>query len=109
MLRSNGKFWFKAFIATITLKYDQILQMDSHLRPISLASTFEAPLGFGRETQAEFTDGRAIVRSGDNVDEFPIGMIVQTPDEYFAEDDPKHVETTQRVERKQTLRGGELL
>ena len=74
MLRSNGKFWFKALIATITLKYDQILQMDSHLRPISLASTFEAPLGFGRETQAEFTDGRAIVRSGDNVDEYAVDL-----------------------------------
>jgi hypothetical protein len=74
MLRSNGKFWFKALVATITLKYDQVLQLDSYLRPLSLASTFDAPLGFGRETQADFTDGRAIVRSGDNVDEYAVDL-----------------------------------
>lgn len=74
MLRSNGKFWFKALVATITLKYDQILQLDSYLRPLSLASTFDAPLGFGRETQADFTDGRALVRSGDTVDEYAVDL-----------------------------------
>lgn len=74
MLRSNGKFWFKALIATITLKYDQILQMDSRLRPMSLASTFEAPLGFGRTIQAEFTDGTAIVRSGEDVEETSVDL-----------------------------------
>jgi hypothetical protein len=74
MLRSNGKFWFKALIATITLTYDQVLQMDSHLRPMSLASTFDAPLGFGRKMQAEFSDELAIVRSGDDVEEFSIDL-----------------------------------
>jgi hypothetical protein len=74
MLRSNGKFWFKALVATITLKYDQVLQLDSYLRPLSLASTFDAPLGFGRETQAEFTGGRALVRSGDTVDEYAVDL-----------------------------------
>jgi len=74
MLRSNGKFWFKALVATITLKYDQVLQFDSYLRPLSLASTFDAPLGFGREVQAEFTDGSAVVRSGDTVDEYAVNL-----------------------------------
>lgn len=74
MLRSKGKFWFKALIATITLKYDQVLHLDSYLRPLSLASTFDAPLGFGRQTQAEFTGGRAIVRSGEDVTEYPVDL-----------------------------------
>ena len=74
MLRSNGRFWFKALIATITLKYDQILQMDSHLRPTSLASSFDAPLGFGRDIQADFADGGAVVRSGKNVEEFSVDL-----------------------------------
>jgi len=74
MLRSSGRFWFKALIATITLKYNQVLQMDSSLRPVMLSSTFDAPLGFGRETQAKFVDGRAIVRSGDAVTEYPVDL-----------------------------------
>jgi len=74
MLRSNGKFWFKALIATVTLQYDQVLRMDSHLRPLMLSSTFEAPFGFSRNVQAEFTDGGAIVRSGDDVKEFIIDL-----------------------------------
>ncbi len=73
-LRSSGKFWFKALIATITLKFEQVLQMDSQLRPKSLASTFDAPLGFGRNIQADFADGLAIVRSGDTVEEYPVDL-----------------------------------
>ncbi|MFC2079226.1 hypothetical protein ACFLSZ_04530 [Candidatus Bipolaricaulota bacterium] len=72
MLRSNGKFWFKALIATITLKYDQVLQLDSYLRPVMLSSAFDAPLGFGRNMQAEFNGGEATVRSGDDVTVFPV-------------------------------------
>ena len=74
MLRSNGKFWFKALIATITLKYDQVLQMDSHLRPLMLSSAFDAPLGFSRNVHAEFSDGGAIVQSGDDVTEFIVNV-----------------------------------
>jgi hypothetical protein len=74
MLRSNGKFWFKTLLATITLTYDQVLRLDSQLRPMSLASTFDGPLGFGRETQAEFTEGQAIIRSGNDVKEFPVDL-----------------------------------
>ena len=74
MLRSNGKFWFKALIATVTLNYDQVLRMDSHLRPLMLSSAFDAPFGFSRNVQAEFTDGGAIVRSGDDVKEFIIDL-----------------------------------
>jgi len=74
MLRSNGTFWFKALVATITLKYDQVLQLDSYLRPISLASAFDAPLGFGRKMQAEFSDESAIVRTGDDVEEFSVDL-----------------------------------
>ncbi len=73
-LRSSGKFWFKALIATITLKFEQVLQMDSQLRPMSLASTFDAPLGFGRQVQADFEGGRAIVRSGDKAEEYPVDL-----------------------------------
>ena len=74
MLRSNGKFWFKALIATITITYDQVLQMDSHLRPGMLSSSFDAPLGFDRDMQAEFGNGQAIVRSGDDVTEFAVSL-----------------------------------
>lgn len=74
LLRSSGKFWFKALIATITLKYDQILQMDSLLRPMSLTSTFDAPLGFGREIQAEFKDGIVTVQSGEDVEQYPADL-----------------------------------
>lgn len=74
MLRSNGQFWFKALIATITLKYDQVLQLDSTLRPVMLSSAFDAPLGFGRKMQAEFENGQATVRSGDDVSEFSVDL-----------------------------------
>lgn len=74
LLRSNGRFWFKALIATITLTYDQTLQMDSQLRPMSLASTFDAPLGFGRSIQAEFSNGEALVRSGKEVTTYAVDL-----------------------------------
>ena len=74
MLRSNGQFWFKALIATITLRYDQVLQLDSYLRPVMLSSAFDAPLGFDRKMQAEFGDGQATVRSGDDVTEFSVDL-----------------------------------
>jgi len=72
VLRTNGKFWFKALIATITIPFDQILLLDSELRPLMLSSTFDAPLGFGRIIRAEFGDERAVVRSGDNVSEYAV-------------------------------------
>ena len=72
VLRSTGKFWFKALIATITLDYDQILEMDSYLRPMMLASTFDAPLGFGMDIQAEFNDEGVIIRSGKDVEEVSV-------------------------------------
>lgn len=72
VLRANGKFWFKALIATITIPFDQILMMDSQLRPLMLSSTFDAPLGFGRSMQAEFEDDRAIVQSGDDTSEYAV-------------------------------------
>jgi len=73
-LRSDGRFWFKALIATITMPFDQVLLLDSGLRPVMLASTFDAPLGFGRSMQAEFEDDRAVVRSGDNVSEYTVAL-----------------------------------
>jgi len=74
VLRTNGKFWFKALIATITIPFDQILMMDSDLRPLMLSSTFDAPLGFGRSMQAEFEDDRAIVQSGDDVSKYAVAL-----------------------------------
>ena len=74
VLRSNGKFWFKAIIATITITFDQILMLDSDLRPLTLSSTFDAPLGFSRSMQAEFEDDRAIVQSGDDVSEYAVAL-----------------------------------
>jgi hypothetical protein len=74
VLRANGKFWFKALIATITVTFDQILMMDSQLRPLMLSSTFDAPPGFNRSVQAEFEDARAIVRSGDDVSEYAVAL-----------------------------------
>ena len=72
VLRSNGKFWFKALIATITVAFDQVLLLDSGLRPLMLSSVFNAPLGFSRDMQAEFEDTRAIIRSGDDVNEYAV-------------------------------------
>ena len=74
VLRSNGTFWFKALIATITVPFDQILVLDSELRPLMLSSIFDAPLGFGRSIQAEFEDTRAIMRSGDDVKEYSVEL-----------------------------------
>jgi len=74
VLRTNGKFWFKALIATITIPFDQILLLDSELRPLTLSSTFDAPLGFDRSVQAEFEDELAIVRSGDDVSEYAVAL-----------------------------------
>lgn len=74
VLRTNGKFWFKALIATITIPFDQILVLDSELRPLTLSSTFDAPLGFGRSIHAEFEDERAVVRSGDDVSEYAVAL-----------------------------------
>ena len=74
VLRANGKFWFKALIATITITFDQILMLDSDLRPLTLSSTFDAPLGFSRSMQAEFEDDRAIVQSGDDVSEYAVAL-----------------------------------
>ena len=74
VLRTNGKFWFKALIATITIPFDQILMMDSDLRPLMLSSTFDTPLGFDRSVQAEFGDERAVVRSGDDVSEYAVAL-----------------------------------
>jgi hypothetical protein len=74
VLRSNGKFWFKALIATIAIPFDQVLTMDSELRPLTLSSTFDAPLGFGRSIQAEFEDELAIVQSGDDVSEYAVAL-----------------------------------
>ncbi|MCK5246791.1 hypothetical protein KAR02_07820 [Candidatus Bipolaricaulota bacterium] len=74
VLRTNGKFWFKALIATITIPFDQILQLDSELHPLMLSSTFDAPLGFGRSIHAEFENERAVVRSGDDVSEYAVEL-----------------------------------
>ena len=74
VLRTNGKFWFKALIATMTIPFDQILMLDSELRPLTLSSTFDAPLGFGRSVQAVFEDDLAVVRSGDDVSEYAVAL-----------------------------------
>ena len=71
-LRAEGKFWFKALIATITLAFDQTLQFDERLEPSEYAATFDAPLGFDRQFQAEFNPDLAVIRSKDEVLELPI-------------------------------------
>lgn len=73
-LQSNGRFWFKASIATITIAFDLTMLLDSQLRPYTFSSNFDAPLGFGRSMQAEFEDARAIVRSGSDVSEYAIEL-----------------------------------
>jgi len=72
VLRADGKFWFKALIATITMQFDQVLLLDSNLRPHTYSSTFDAPLGFGRSMNAEFDNERTVVRSGDDVSEYAV-------------------------------------
>jgi len=74
VLRANGKFWFKALIATITIPFNQILMLDSDLRTLMLSSTFDAPLGFDRSVQADFEDDRAIVQSGDDTSKYAVAM-----------------------------------
>lgn len=72
VLTSNGTFWFKALVATITVAFDQVLLLDSELRPLMLSTIFDGPLGFGRSMQAEFEDTRAVIRSGDDVSEYAV-------------------------------------
>ncbi|MFC2105189.1 hypothetical protein ACFLS0_00275 [Candidatus Bipolaricaulota bacterium] len=72
VLRADGKFWFKALIATITMQFDQVLLLDSNLRPREYSSTFDAPLGFGRSMHAEFENEQVVVRSGDDVSQYAV-------------------------------------
>jgi len=72
ILRANGKFWFKALVATVTVTFDEILELDTDLYPLSFFSSFEAPLGFERSTNVEFEDDRAVVRSKDDETEFAV-------------------------------------
>jgi len=74
VLRSDGKFWFKTLVATITVPFDQVLLLDPELRPLMFSSVFDAPLGFGRSIHAEFEDARAVVRSGDDVNEYALAL-----------------------------------
>jgi hypothetical protein len=74
VLRSNGKLWFKALIATITVAFDQVLMLDSVLRPLMLSSVFDAPLGFSRDMRAEFEDSRALIQWGDNFREYVVAL-----------------------------------
>jgi len=71
-LRSDGRFWFKALIATINLVFDQTLRWDDTLRPLEYAATFDAPLGFGRSYQASFAEAAAQVRINNDSDTFAL-------------------------------------
>ena len=74
VLGSNGRFWFKALVATIEVAFDQTLVLDSDLRPRMFSSVFDAPLGFGRSMHTEFEDTHALVQSGDDVSEYPVRL-----------------------------------
>ncbi len=73
-LHSDGRFWFKALITTIAVAFDQVLVLDSGLRPLMLSSIFDAPLGFGRDMRVKLEDSRAVIQWGDNFREYVVAL-----------------------------------
>jgi len=67
VLHASGEFWFKALIATITIGFEQTLEMDRTLRPRGLTASFDGPLGFDRKLRADVGASSASVTSGDEV------------------------------------------
>ncbi len=67
VLHASGEFWFKALIATITVGFEQTLEMDRTLRPRGLAASFDGPLGFDRELRADVGASSVLVYAGDEV------------------------------------------
>jgi len=72
VLRSDGRFWFKALIATINLVFDQTLHWDDAFQPLDYTASFDAPLGFGRNYQASFGDEAAQIQVGDDSSSFVV-------------------------------------
>jgi len=66
VLQATGEFWFTALIATITIGFDQTLEMDRTLRPRWLTASFDGPLRFDRELRAEVgTSSVSVITGGD--------------------------------------------
>ncbi len=72
VLRAQGKYWFKALIATISVSFDQTLTLDRRLRPRSMISTFDGPLGFGGAFQVLVDEAHATVHLKNEVREYDV-------------------------------------
>jgi len=60
-LISSGRFWFKVVVATVNVRFDQVMRTDAALRPSLYEAEFRAPLGFDRAVTATFADDRVVV------------------------------------------------
>ena len=67
VLKASGEFWFTALIATITIGFEQTLEMDRTLRPRWLTASFDGPLRFDRELRADVGTSSISVVAGDDV------------------------------------------
>jgi len=65
-LRSTGEFRFKVVLATIRLAFEQSLQLDIDLVPLTYAASYDAPLGMGREVRIDVTDRETSLGSGES-------------------------------------------
>ena len=64
-LRSTGEFRFKVVLATIRLAFEQSLQLDADLVPLTYAASYDAPLGMGREVRIDVTDRETSIGLGE--------------------------------------------
>jgi len=64
-LHSTGEFRFKVVLATIRVAFEQSLQLDADLVPLTYAASYDAPLGMGREFRIDVADRETSIGSGE--------------------------------------------
>jgi hypothetical protein len=80
-LASQGRFFFRVVVATISVIFEQELTANANLHPATYSASFDAPLGQDQTIESAFADGVMTVRSnGEEVrseapeDAFLLGM-----------------------------------
>lgn len=71
-LSSTGLFEFRVVLATIRVTYTQSLQTDYELRPTNYTLDFKAPLGFGQQIEARFSDDTLTLIRKEEVEKVPV-------------------------------------
>lgn len=71
-LSSAGHFLFSVVLATVRVTYTQSLQTDDELRPIEYTLDFKAPLGFGQQIEARFSDDTLTLIRKEEVEKVPV-------------------------------------